>query len=458
MAAKVFADRGYANTDLGFVAGRLDCAKGTLYRYFRTKEQLFIAVLNDGFGRLNEGITTVLDRETDARASVRAAIRYCLGFFDDHPEYVELLIQERTYFRDRSEPVYERITRQYMEHRKTLFGRLVKRGRAERDFIRTNAICSALINGLLFNTRYGKKTSSLADWADDVFAAISGILASASRRSSPIRRGGKAFLVAIVIGAGGAASAADSVKFEDVLVNLLRESSAIKLLAREMVKADSSHVRSRETYAPKLSVDGGYRKATMPATGMAAFTGNEQYQWDLTTSVSKSFMTGTNVSLSLSESLFDANDPAIGAPGTGFYKPQDPSLHSPTLSLTFRQEILRNAFGYSQRKMDRALASMTVIRRRDLAHQASGLAMKILAVYWRVGTEKSALGHAEQELAESGKLLKIATENVRYGKTERYDLHQFRALVLISETKVAMAKQAVRDAGREFRRETHLDP
>jgi TetR/AcrR family transcriptional regulator len=43
--AKVFAQRGYHGTDMGLVAEAVQSGKGTLYRYFRSKEELFLAAV-----------------------------------------------------------------------------------------------------------------------------------------------------------------------------------------------------------------------------------------------------------------------------------------------------------------------------------------------------------------------------------------------------------------------------
>jgi AcrR family transcriptional regulator len=60
-AIDVFAEKGFAAAKLDDVARRAGIAKGTLYRYFDTKEDMFRAVVR-------EGITTRLE-ETEAAAS-----------------------------------------------------------------------------------------------------------------------------------------------------------------------------------------------------------------------------------------------------------------------------------------------------------------------------------------------------------------------------------------------------
>lgn len=104
-AAKLFAERGYAAADTQELADRLGVGKGTLYRYFPSKRELFLAAADLGMRRLSERIDAAavggdpLDR-------MSLAIQTYLEYFQEHPELVELLILERAQFKDRKTPTY----------------------------------------------------------------------------------------------------------------------------------------------------------------------------------------------------------------------------------------------------------------------------------------------------------------------------------------------------------------
>jgi AcrR family transcriptional regulator len=107
VAAKVFARHGYAETDVQVIADRLKVGKGTVYRYFPSKRDLFLAAVDRGLKDLDESITGLLARPAvDPIERVRQAIRAYLKFFHDRPEMAELFIQERAAFRDRHTPLY----------------------------------------------------------------------------------------------------------------------------------------------------------------------------------------------------------------------------------------------------------------------------------------------------------------------------------------------------------------
>lgn len=105
-AARLFASEGYADCEMDRVASELGVAKGTLYLYFKSKEELFYACVDFGMRELQAAVQAGADQKTDPMERVSEAIRAYLRFFDEHPEQVELLIQERAFFRDRQQPTY----------------------------------------------------------------------------------------------------------------------------------------------------------------------------------------------------------------------------------------------------------------------------------------------------------------------------------------------------------------
>src|SRR5688572_30089849 len=111
-AARVFAQRGYRDTNLQDVADALGVAKGTLYLYYPSKEELFLAAVDQGMVRLRDHVRGTYTDMTDPLDRLAVAIRAYLEFFKAHPDLAELLIQERAEFRDRKAPTYH-------EHRRT---------------------------------------------------------------------------------------------------------------------------------------------------------------------------------------------------------------------------------------------------------------------------------------------------------------------------------------------------
>lgn len=79
-AADLFGQRPFHEVRLDDVATRAKLGKGTLYIYFEGKEQLYLAVVRDGFARVIEQLERRLETETDAWGRLGAVIDELIGF------------------------------------------------------------------------------------------------------------------------------------------------------------------------------------------------------------------------------------------------------------------------------------------------------------------------------------------------------------------------------------------
>src|SRR5260221_12728936 len=73
-AALLFAERGYPNTDVDSVAEKLGVGKGTVYRYFPSKRDLFLAAVGRGMTRLDEPIHAEVGSATDPLEKIERAV------------------------------------------------------------------------------------------------------------------------------------------------------------------------------------------------------------------------------------------------------------------------------------------------------------------------------------------------------------------------------------------------
>src|SRR5262252_4944421 len=103
-AARLFAKHGYSQTDTQVLADKLQVGKGTLYRYFPSKQELFLAAVDGVMRKARAQVDARIASITEPLARISEAVRAFLGFFAEHPDFVELLIQERAEFKDRKKP------------------------------------------------------------------------------------------------------------------------------------------------------------------------------------------------------------------------------------------------------------------------------------------------------------------------------------------------------------------
>ncbi|WP_145085048.1 TetR/AcrR family transcriptional regulator [Anatilimnocola aggregata] len=105
-AVELFARQGFAATEVQQIADRAGVGKGTVYRHFINKEKLFLAAADLGLRRLKDAVNQVADAQALPLDRLRAGVIAFLKFFRNHPEFVELMIQERAHFRDRESPTF----------------------------------------------------------------------------------------------------------------------------------------------------------------------------------------------------------------------------------------------------------------------------------------------------------------------------------------------------------------
>jgi AcrR family transcriptional regulator len=106
VAASMFAKHGFTATDVQWIADRLKISKGTIYRYFPSKERLFLSAVERGIQRMQEHIENARQGLSDKIDEIRAAVIAYLQFFKQNPELVELFVQERAEFREKHRPIY----------------------------------------------------------------------------------------------------------------------------------------------------------------------------------------------------------------------------------------------------------------------------------------------------------------------------------------------------------------
>jgi AcrR family transcriptional regulator len=185
-AARAFAKEGYPNTEVQDVADAVGVGKGTIYLYFSSKEELFLAAADRGMHRLKAFVEERCEGAEDGLERTARAITAYLTFFKDHPEHAELLIQERAEFRDRRKPTYFEHLDRGEGHRawEELYRGLIAAGRV-RDvpISRIMDVLSDLVYGTMFTNHFSGRHKPVEVQAEDILDVVfNGILTGPERR------------------------------------------------------------------------------------------------------------------------------------------------------------------------------------------------------------------------------------------------------------------------------------
>lgn len=183
VAARLFAEQGYHQVDVQTVADELGVGKGTVYRYFARKEELFLAAVDRVVRRLKSAVDARIEGVDDPMERIAGAIRAYLEFFAKNSLLVELLIQERAQFKDRSQPTYFEYRDVNIGPWRQLLQELIAQGRIRAMPVeRIITVISDLLYGTMFTNYFTRRRSSFRTQAADILdIAFYGILSDQER-------------------------------------------------------------------------------------------------------------------------------------------------------------------------------------------------------------------------------------------------------------------------------------
>ncbi len=251
----------------------------------------------------------------------------------------------------------------------------------------------------------------------------------------------------------GPAIDASSLSIEKAIDLVLKNNLTLKSAKYDVIMSDTNALKFDKKFATTFNLEGGYMYQHVPKSSTTNFSGTRQEQTDIGASISKLFSTGTTLSAGVKEVFFDANDKGI----SGFSTP-DPAYHKPALFVSIQQELLRNAFGWSDRAQREILNNTTNMQRLAIVNILSSLVVGALVDYWNVTVQRSAVENAKLELESNRTVRNIIARNAQYGLAEGYTLNQFNMLVASAETKLENASQRHRDAVRKLLRTLNMPP
>lgn len=189
-ATSLFSEVGFNDADTQALAERLGVGKGTLYRCFASKRELFLAAVDRAMRELRERLQRSVEDEVDPLDRVARGIRAYLEFFAEHPEYVELLIQERALFKDRKKPTFFEYRDRQADLWRGLYRELIESGRVRPMPVdRIRDVISQLLYGTVFTNYFTGQSQTPEEQAraiTDVF--LHGILTEPERRRTPPTR------------------------------------------------------------------------------------------------------------------------------------------------------------------------------------------------------------------------------------------------------------------------------
>jgi AcrR family transcriptional regulator len=97
-AAQVFSERPFHQVLTDEISARLNVGKGTLYRYFTSKEDLYFATIVHGLEGMQEAIDRVLGQKAPLERTIESLATTIIGYFWERRDFFVLLHRHETKF------------------------------------------------------------------------------------------------------------------------------------------------------------------------------------------------------------------------------------------------------------------------------------------------------------------------------------------------------------------------
>ena len=97
-AEKVFAAKGFFPTTMSDIAREAEFGTGTLYNYFKSKEELYFTLIDEKVEEINRLVKSELSQKTSAVERIKKVLGLQFEFFERNRDFFKIYISERNRF------------------------------------------------------------------------------------------------------------------------------------------------------------------------------------------------------------------------------------------------------------------------------------------------------------------------------------------------------------------------
>ena len=163
-ALKIFSKYGYYRADMDLIAQKAKIGKGTVYRYFESKKNLFISLVEWGLNQLKDEILTNIEGIDDEVERINTALEVYFNFYKNHKGFYRVLIYEKYNFMDE---IARKFKEKYFAHLhiiENVFQTGIEKGIFKNIDTRSTAIAlMGMTDALLFKWLFENKTTCFED-------------------------------------------------------------------------------------------------------------------------------------------------------------------------------------------------------------------------------------------------------------------------------------------------------
>lgn len=141
IAAKLFSDKSFHDVTMDEIAEQVGVAKGTLYLYFSSKENLYLQILEHTFDSIESLLETEVAKSDSAPEKLKKVLGIIIRFYRENIDVLKILSRDETHLIQE----HHELTEKWRLRRIHLYEKIIKKGIAEGSFKTTNTELAALI-------------------------------------------------------------------------------------------------------------------------------------------------------------------------------------------------------------------------------------------------------------------------------------------------------------------------
>jgi AcrR family transcriptional regulator len=134
-AAEIFSQREFHEVLTDDIAQHLGIGKGTIYRYFGSKEELYLAAIGEGLNGLHAAVTAVLQQDAPLAATIEAVTRTMITYFWRQRDFFVLMHRLEAKLKARERADWQQRRTEVV----TMIRRVIERAAAHGEIGRINA-------------------------------------------------------------------------------------------------------------------------------------------------------------------------------------------------------------------------------------------------------------------------------------------------------------------------------
>ena len=150
-ANRVFSRYGFAKTTIDQVAVEAGLGKGTIYQYFKSKKELFLAVGRNGMDKLKDTMIEEIEQEKDPVDRIEKAIRTYLLYFQKNTDLANIFMYEQSEFKKEIQKKYFENYYGHVNRMQETFKEAMKRALIkDMDVNNSIVVLISMLNGLVY--------------------------------------------------------------------------------------------------------------------------------------------------------------------------------------------------------------------------------------------------------------------------------------------------------------------